>query len=233
MKLVWCAFTGALMLLSVLVTHQQRMAAEDPPGVITRWWDGTMQSVDRTFPDGKPYLHTEYGEDGNTILVHKEWSRQGALVHQQLRLKDGKLEEKRWDYTGKTLHEYTLWLGDGSSFTIQQLYHANGVLASEVTKTEDGLLTNREVSWDRLGRLIGEYHIRSNASHERKSYDEGRLVSKRTDFGSGDWEEITYWPNGNPRFRVYYTKLTGKLTEESFNQDGTLSLQGPNQLRGD
>jgi antitoxin component YwqK of YwqJK toxin-antitoxin module len=233
MRLVWVAFTGALMLLFVLVTHQQQMAAQDPPGVVTRWWDGTKQSVEEYYDTGKLYSRTEYGEDGKTVLLYKQWSRTGVLEHQLIRLKDGKLEEKKWHFGGRTLSLYRLWLGDESSPIIEQTFYADGVMATENVKTEDGMTFIRQVTWDSLGRLVSEYHIRDNASHERKEYVDGRLETKRTDYGTGDWEEVLYWDNGNQRHRTYYTKLTGKLTEESFNKDGTPASRGPNQMRGD
>lgn len=233
MRLVWCAFTGALMLLSVLVTHQQRTAAEDPPGVVTRWWDGTLQSQDETWPNGKPASHTEYGEDGKTILLQQQWTPEGVLSREFKRLKSGQAEERVWDRSGKILRLYRLWLGDQSTYIIERVYHANGLMQREETKTEDGMLVNSRSSWNAAGVIENEYHIMPNASHETKQYMDGKIFTKRTDFGSGDWEELNYFPNGNVRQRMYFTKLTGKLTEESFNEDGTPALKGPNQLRGD
>lgn len=222
MNLRWCAFTGVLMLVSVGATFLHQEAVKDPPGVVTRWWDGTMQTVDTFHSNGRIRTHTEYSDDGKTILVYKQLTRDGVVVHEKIRLEDGNLEDKTFAADGKTLRNYTLWFGDESYFLVQRSYFDTGKLASEVIKTEDGKVTQTERIFNEDGSLAQEFFVNRSAAQESKEYNRGVLISHSVLHGSHDRDVFTFYPDGSKRSVERTIKLNGESTFQLFNRRGQL-----------
>lgn len=225
MNLRWCAFTGALMLLSVGFTTLHLGVAQDPPGVKTRWWDGTTQTVDTTHGNGRPASHTELSDDGRTILVQQKWSYEGALVYSAQRHKNGRFEVKEFTYDGKVLTSHTLWAGDMSYFLFQRAYYRNGQLMLEEINTEDGMVTSDRRHFNEDGTLQMEYHILKNADQETREYRDGKLFKVFLLRGSGDRETTTFYPSGTMRSFQKAVKLDGSFRHDVFRADGTLQLR--------
>jgi antitoxin component YwqK of YwqJK toxin-antitoxin module len=101
---------------------------QNPPGVYTRWYDGTTQRIDKFYPDGKLQSTTVYGDDGKTVLILAEVTDAGAIVHSKVRREDGKVEEKRYSDDGKILLKQTIWVGDGSYFLARREFFPDGKL---------------------------------------------------------------------------------------------------------
>lgn len=218
----WCAFTGALMLGFVLVTFLHKAVMQDAPGVTTRWWDGTLNTVDKHHANGQVASRTVYGDDGKTVLAYQEWTIDGALVRQKIRQKDGRVEEKRFSVDGKVLLNYALWNGDERSFVIKREYHDNGKLSSEVIMTEDGQHAQHRRTFSSDGSLEEEYKILSNADQETISYLNGKPARRFVFKANGDTETTAYYPSGAIRMSERTIRLTGAREVKCFSEDGRL-----------
>lgn len=222
----WCVFTGALMLAFVGVTFVHKEVAQDPPGVHTRWWDGTTQSVDTQFPDGKPRTHTEFSDDGKTVLLAQEWEYgSGALIHEKKRHKDGRVEEKVWYRGGKQLETHTLWLGDEMNYQAQIRYYPNGKMASQDIKTEDGQLSVDMKQWDDKGVIQTQVEIRSNAEQVQTFFQDGKKYRESILEGTGDRINASFWDNENYKMRTRQVKLDNSTVTEAFYRDGSLRVK--------
>jgi antitoxin component YwqK of YwqJK toxin-antitoxin module len=226
MNMKWCAFTGALMLLFVVAALTHQVVSQDPPGVTSRWWDGTRQSVEKFYDNGKPSLRIEYGDDGKTVLSYTKWSRNGAVVLQKQRQEDGTLEEKEFTDDGKTLLHYVLWNGDGQSFRIEREYSpypdSLGKLTSEEVKTPDGRLTIERRSYYPPGVLSSETKILDDGwgDNQNDSYSNGKLVSRSILRGSGDQIQIRFHDNGTMASRSTVFAFNHSSTGEFFDDQG-------------
>lgn len=223
MNLKWCAFTGALMLCFVAATFYHKEVSQDPPGVTTRWWDGSLQSVETKYDNGKLERRTTYGDDGKTVLTLEEWNWDGVLVHTKIRGKDGRVEEKLFRDDGKTPAFYKLWNGDEQTFVIERQFHPNGKLASETIMTEDGLVAAEARQFDREGNLQMERRVLDNADQETNIFSQGKLQRRAVFKANGDsWDE-SFDENGKLRSRSKDIRLDGSSVLETFDADGKVT----------
>ncbi len=223
MSLKWCALTGALMLGFVYLTYQHKAVSTDPPGVKTRWWDGTLASKETVRPDGSVENRTEYGDDGKTVVSFREWNSEGVIWHSKMRQKDGRVEEKHFADDGKTIRRYTLWNGDEKTFFIRREYGYNGKMNSETIMTEDGLVVQEERNFNDDGTLFLERKVLDNADQETKIFSRDGKVARRSLFkGSGDLWEERYHANGKVAERTKMIRLDGSSETEAFTEEGKL-----------
>ena len=223
MTMRWCVLTGALMLAFVYATLTYKNVVQNPPGVYTRWYDGTLQRINRFYPDGHLKSTTVYGDDGQTVIVLAELTDDGAIIHSKVRRPDGKVEEKAYSDDGKVILQQTIWSGDGTYYLVRRLFWDNGQLHDEDIKTEDGTVTSSRRLLYRDGTLAFEVHVLPNADQEAKSYTKGVLVERQLLKGNGDKIIESFRPTtGVLAQRVTNIALTSELKTEYFNADGTL-----------
>lgn len=227
MTLKWCAFTGALMLAFVAATYVHKGVTADPPGVETRWWDGTTASKEVRYRNGQLASRVEFGDDGKTVITLREWNMQGALTHSKLRsIKDGTVEEKLFTNDGKILILHKLWNGDELTFRAERnFWPNNGKIRSEVINTEDGLVPAEERQFDRNGTLNMERKILDNADQETRSFTDGKLRSAGIFKANGDLWQETYDDEGRVTMRQKSIRLTGASSTEGFHKGKLIYTQ--------
>jgi len=234
MTLKWCVFIGALMLAAVFFTqdHQNTVHKFSSEGVHTRWWDGTREKVDFFHSNGKLAQSTTYGDDGKTVLTLKEWSYDGALTHEKTRREDGKVYEKVFSEDGKVLLQETLWVGDESYYVTQRDYHSNGNLVMETVMTEDGRAPILRRMLDSNGVLLEESRIKSNATQEVNSYENGALIRRQTFGANGDLTvELFFAGTEIVSQRTKMIRLDGSVTTQNFDRNGKLLESSPSLRR--
>ncbi len=223
MPIRWCAFTGALMIAFVALTFSHKRAAEPPPGVEKRWWDGTVKSVETRHYDGKLATRTEYGEDGVTVNAFTEWNSNGAVIREKKRLKSGLVESKEYDFTGKYLSKHILYNGDEQTVQVMRQYWPNSdKLLQEMIMTEDGLVTRKRRNFTPEGILASEYEILPNATQVGKTYKNGKLHSQMELKGSGDHTNTTFTQAGAIRQKKSVSRLKAESVTECFYDNGEL-----------
>jgi antitoxin component YwqK of YwqJK toxin-antitoxin module len=222
MSIKWCAFTAALMIAFAVFTFQQKAVLQDPPGVTTRWWDGTTQSVETLYPDGKRQSLTIFGDDGTTVNALGEWTPEGVLVHTKIRQDDGTVEEKLFEQDGKTLQGYTLWNGDERTMRIQREYYS-GKLTSEVIYNEEGSFPKLTRRFDFDGQLQQEIRLLDNADQQTDHYRDGKLYSTFIFKANTDRVNISYYAPGGPMYNKYTdVALDHSQIQEYFAQNGQI-----------
>ncbi|MBS1996305.1 MAG: hypothetical protein JSS86_08350 [Cyanobacteria bacterium SZAS LIN-2] len=221
MNLKWCAFTGALMLLFIAATFEHHSVVQDPPGVHTRWWDGTTEMKEIFYPSGKIKSRTTYGEDGSTILTRKEWSPNGLITAELTRRDDGKVYRKEYMPDGKRTLKESLWEPDMMYFLASREYYPNGQLALEETMTEDGTAMTLMRSYDEQGRVTLERRVLDNADQVANQFDDGHIVRREIMKANGDNVSEVFF-NGTDVVSVRQTqiRLDGTVITESFNKQG-------------
>ena len=221
MNLRWCAFTGALMLVFVAATFYHKEVSQDPQGVVTRWWDGTLQSRETFYPNGHMERRTVFGDDGKTVVSLEEWNRLGMLRHKKLRSKkDGRVEEVYLGDDGKTIERYKLWNGDEQTFVIERQFYPDGKVASETIMTEDGLVAAEQRSFERDGQLRSERRVLDNADQETSMFSGGKLRNRNTFKANGDsWSE-SFDENGKVTMREKQIRLDNSSVREVFDAAG-------------
>ena len=227
MKIRWCAFTGALMLCFVLVTFWHRAVIQDLPGVKTRWWDGTTQSIEQLYENGKPQSFTQFGDDGKTVLLLREWTPAGVLVHEKLRLPEGTLEERMFSNDGKIVVLYRLWNGDEVTFRIKRRYFDDGKLSQEEIRTDDGMTTKHRRTFTYDGSLAEEFRVLDNADQQTDNYYDGKLNSTSIWKANSDQINISYYrenglPSGLIESRQTIVAMNHSELTEQFAKDGQL-----------
>lgn len=228
MTLRWCAFTGALMLALVAATYMHQGATRDPEGVVTRWWDGTMESKEVRLSDGRLVHRVEYGDDGKTIITLREWNYRGALIHSKLRQKDGTVEEKVFNEDGKVLLLHKLWNGDELTFRSERTFRSDGSIESETIMTEDGLVPAERRQFDRDGKLSMESRVLDNADQQTDMYRNGKVFNRSVFKANGDsWEEMLS-DDGRVKMRSKSIRLTGERESEGFTPSGKLLFRQKN-----
>mgnify|MGYP003384314554 CR=1 FL=1 len=220
LNIKWCLVTGALMLCAVVFTHMQSESSQVPPGVTTRWWDGSVQSVNSSFPNGKPQLRIEYAEDGKTELLRREWNSNGMLMIEKVRLPDGKVEEKEWYNDGKVLAHQIIWVTEGKSFQSKLNFHTNGNKSGEEIRTEDGQSALSRKFFDESGTITSSYEVLPNADQREVEYSEGKMVQESILRGTGDVVYSIFRDNENLVNRSTRFKLDKRLIEEFFGNSG-------------
>jgi antitoxin component YwqK of YwqJK toxin-antitoxin module len=233
MTLKWCAFTGALMLAFVFATLIHKGVTADPPGVETRWWDGTVASKEVRYPNGKLAMRVEFGDDGTTVISLKEWNEHGALIHSKQRsIEDGTVEEKQFTYDGKILVLHKLWNGDELTFRAERTFWPNnGKISTETINTEDGLVPAEVRQYDREGNLQMERKILDNADAVTTMYSSGKVTSRSIFKANGDsWEEMV-WGDGSLKYRSKTTRLDGEQESEGFTPSGKLLFKATGNLQ--
>jgi antitoxin component YwqK of YwqJK toxin-antitoxin module len=220
------------MLAFVAATYVHKGVTQDPPGVETRWWDGTMASKEVRYPNGKLMMRAEFGDDGTTVITLREWNEAGALTHSKLRQKDGTVEEKVFSANGKILLLHKLWNGDELSFRAERTFWPdNGKLRMEQIMTEDGINTAESRQYDRQGNLSMERRIQDNADQVSTSYRDGKVVSRSIFKANGDlWEELL-WDDGSLKMRNKEVRLNGDKESEGFTPKGTLLFKLTGNIR--
>lgn len=218
----WCLFTGALMAFAVMFTHSHLKTTAPEDGVVTRWWDGTTQSVTSRYQNGKPARLTEYAEDGKTILVDKEWASSGKLLHQKLRLEDGRVEEKEWYFDEESLRHHIVWLSDERTTVMERHYAQNGNLTREIYKTEDAssVVLKKDYESD-TGLLRETYEVLKNADQLTTYYADGIKTQEFILRGTGDRITTIYGDKG-PVTRETQVKLDDSVISETFGDGGRL-----------
>jgi antitoxin component YwqK of YwqJK toxin-antitoxin module len=220
MTIKWCTFTGALMLLAVLCTHMQQSVTSDPPGVTSRWWDGTRASEVKYYKNGQMSARTIYGDDGHSVLSSMRWNPAGAVTYSLIRQKDGTVEEKAFSYDGKVLLRYRLYNGDMQSTRVVREYSDDtGKIVQERIWTPDGKQMIESREWDRLGRLSFESRIMDNkwADNVTDYYQDGKLSRRTILRGTGEQFEIRFGSNGKMSTRTMYNGFTDDASEETFD----------------
>ena len=228
MKIRWCAFTGALMLCFVSATYLHQAVSRDPPGVTTRWWDGTVSTKSVVYPDGKPRSFVQYGDDGETVLHMQVWNHNGVLIQEKIRKAEGTLEENQFSSDGKTLLRYRLWNGDENSYQLARDFYLDGKLQMEDVRTEDGTNTKRKRTFDTDGRLYNEYRILDNADQQTDNYWDGKLTSTSIFKANSDQVTISYYqddglPAGQMASRDTQVFWNHSSKQERFTEDGQLA----------
>jgi antitoxin component YwqK of YwqJK toxin-antitoxin module len=232
MNLKWCAFTGALMLAFVAATFYHKEVTQDPPGVSTRWWDGTLQSTETKYDNGKLERRTTYGDDGKTVLTLEEWSWEGVLVHSKIRSqKNGRVEEKMFQADGKTLSFYKLWNGDEQTFVIDRRFQLNGKLESEAIMTEDGLNATIQRTFDSNGDLSMERQVLDNADQSTSTFANGKLTERSIFKANGDSLSEQFDENGKLQSRFKQVRRDGTSVFETFDADGKVGLRRENDSK--
>lgn len=230
MNLKWCAFTGALMLAFVALTFVHKEVSQDPPGVVTRWWDGTLQSVESKYDNGKLARRTTYGDDGKTVITLEEWDWSGALTHTKIRGKNGRVEEKTFQEDGKTVASYKLWNGDELTFVIERRFFRSGKVATETINTEDGLTTVEQRQFEENGQLRVERIVLDNADQATSMFNNGKLTNRSIFKANGDsWDE-QFDENGKLQTRSKQVRLDGSSVVETFFPDGKVSSRSEEKL---
>lgn len=221
-----CAFTGVLMACAVAFTFLHINWVKDPAGTSTRWWDGSVQAQDTFYSDGKKRTHTEFGDDGKTVLVYREWTRDGILVREKLRQEDGKLEDKDYGEYGGRLIAYTLWTPDEQAFTLRREWFGDGQLRSEEIKTEDGKQTLDITVYNYDGSKYQEAHLLPNGDNVRRIYDQGKLFREEQTHPSSGLVEISlfYVESGVRKTYARFTTDRSSLIE-TFSEAGVLELR--------
>lgn len=220
-----CAFTGVLMACAVAFTFVHMSWVQDPAGTTSRWWDGSVQSRDTFYNNGAKRTHTEFGDDGKTVLVYREWERNGILVREKLRQDDGKLEDKAFDdYTGRMI-AYTLWTPDEQEYTEKREWYDNGKLRSEEKKTEDGKQRLDIVLYEYNGAINQEAHLLPNGDSVRRVFDLGKLVREEFVYSASGVQEINlYYDTGVKKTYARFT-TDGSVLIETFSEAGDLELR--------
>lgn len=233
MNLKWCAFTGALMLASVFATFYHKEVNQDPPGVSTRWWDGTVQSRETRFSSDKLQSRTEYGDDGITVVRYQEWNWEGKLVHSKVRdKKTGQVEEKRFSDDGAVLVVHKLWNGDERTFLVEREFHPRtGKLLSETINTADGLTAAEQRRFDDNGTLFMERRVLDNADQETKMFSGGKLRQRSVFKANGDQWVETFNDAGVMTSRSKEIRLDGDSVYERFSaRTGKLVARRENNM---
>lgn len=227
MTLKWCAFTGALMLAFVAATYVHKGVTADPPGVETRWWDGTTASKEVRYRNGQLASRVEFGDDGKTVITLREWNERGALTHSKLRsIKDGTVEEKLFTEDGKILVLHKLWNGDELTFRAERnFWPNNGKIRSETINTEDGLVPAEVRQFDRDGTLNMERKILDNADQVTRSFTDGKLRSVGNFKANGDLWQEDYDDEGRVTLRQKQIRLTGESITEGFRKGKLIFTQ--------
>jgi antitoxin component YwqK of YwqJK toxin-antitoxin module len=221
MNLRWCAFTGALMLVFVAATFYHKEVTQEPQGVVTRWWDGTMQSRETFYPNGQMERRTVFGDDGMTVVSLEEWNRLGVPTHVKLRRKkDGRVEEVFFGADGKTIEHYKLWNGDEQTFVIERQFYPNGKIAMERLMTEDGLAATEQRSFEPDGQLRSERLVRDNADQETKMFSGGKLRNLNTFKANGDSLSESFDENGKVTMREILIRFDNSSVREVFDDAG-------------
>jgi antitoxin component YwqK of YwqJK toxin-antitoxin module len=230
MNLKWCAFTGAIMLVFVAATFYHEEVSKDPPGVVSRWWDGSLQSVEVKHSNGKLANRMTFGDDGVTVLTLEEWDWAGVLTHSKIRRKDGRVEEKMFSEDGKTVSFYKLWNGDELTYVIERKFHPNGKLASETIMTEDGLVAAEQRMFEENGNLRMERRVLDNADQATDMYANGKLMERSIFKANGDsWNE-QFDENGNLHSRSKNVRLDGSSVFETFFADGKVKSRSEEKV---
>jgi len=218
------------MLAFVAVTFYHKEVSQDPPGVVTRWWDGTLQSVEHKYSNGQLADRTVYGDDGKTVIEQMQWSATGGLMRSIVRQKSGHVEEKHFQRNG-TLSRYKLWLGDMRLFVIERTYYDNGQLEQETLYTEDGLVPAETRSFSQKGQLEMERKVLDNADQRTDFYRQGKLTTRHIFKANGDtWEEMFY-DNGALQLRSKSVRLNGDIEKEGFSKAGKLVFKQTGSFR--
>lgn len=218
----WCTITGALMLATVVATYLHKEVTADPPGVETRWWDGTKKVEETYWAPGKVATRTEYGDDGKTVLTYRQYDYEGRLENEKIRLKNGTVEESRYMFDGQKsfLYQYTLWLGDESNFLISRMFWSDGKMRQEVIKTDDGLVPKHVRMWGQNGQLLRESQILPNAAQQSDEYVNGKLSKRETLYGTGDVVTQAFRDNGTMSSEERQIKLSGNFENTYFDDKG-------------
>ncbi|MDZ4838314.1 MAG: hypothetical protein SGJ27_31405 [Candidatus Melainabacteria bacterium] len=225
MNLKWCAFTGALMLVFVAATFYHKEVTQDPPGVSTRWWDGSLQSVEHKYANGKLEQRTTYGDDGKTVLTYETWDSKGKLMHSKIRRKDGRVEEKLFREDSESLASFKLWNGDELTFVVEQKFGRNGKLLSEVIMTEDGLVAAEQRQFDDKGNLQIETRVLDNADQETSMFSGGVRTARNVFKANGDsWSE-SFDEKGRLTSRDVRVRLDNSSVRETFAPDGKVTAR--------
>jgi antitoxin component YwqK of YwqJK toxin-antitoxin module len=211
------------MLAAVFATFEYKNVAQDPPGVYTRWWDGTTQRVDVFYPNGKLKSTTTYGDDGKTVMIDVQLTDQGAIIHSKVRQEDGKVLEKNFSEDGKVLLAKILWSGDETYFVARQEFYEDGTLQSESIMTEDGQAPVSRRMFNPDGSLAMESKILANADQEAKQYLNGKVIHRSVFKANADKIDEFYRPaTGIISRRTTETALTKDVYNEVFDDEGNL-----------
>lgn len=234
MTLRTLALMGVIMLVSAVLTLVQVHYTQDPIGVTTRWYDGTVELKETFFENGKLQTRTTYGDDGKTIITHEEWDTQGRVTHTKFRLPDGKVEAKYFHRNKLQIHQ--ILSGDMSYFLMERNYSWNGNISTETFFTEDGKVAREKRHFYDNGNMSFEHVILGNADQRvTEFYEDGipsniRLLRgngstriekyRRNGYRSAEIELFTNFGNGLIDVKVFDEK--GVLTEHSSRPgDGT------------
>jgi len=228
LNLKQCVLTGALMLAIIPLSYYHLSLVADPPGVHTRWYDGSVEMTETFYPSGKIQIRTTYGEDGKTVITLKEWSEDGILLREKARRQDGKVVEKRYEFSQNPsqVSAETLWAADESFPLAERQYYRNGSVQMEQLMTEDGHAVSLMRAYEQNGNLKLERRVLDNADQQGTEFNNGQPVRREVMKANGDhWAEIFYDGTEVVSQRQIEIRLTGEQISERFDKKGILTYR--------
>jgi len=229
LNLKQCVLTGALMLAIIPLSYFQLSLVQDQPGQHTRWYDGSLESSEEFYSNGKPHLRVTYGEDGKTVLTLKEWAKDGVLVREKTRRPDGKILEVNYGFRSGNeakISDERLWAADESFALAERTYYPNGKVQSETVMTEDGHIASLSRMYEENGNLKTEIRALENADMQGTEFNNGVPVRRELGKANGDhWVEIFYDGTEVVSQRQKQIRLTGEQISERFDKKGMLTYR--------
>ncbi len=224
MSLRWCTYTGAAMIIAVLTTYFLLPRDADPPGIKTRWWDGTLESEEQYHYDGKLFSRTIYGDDGKSVVKHEQWDPDGALRMSKVRLADGTLELHRYTPKGQ-VEQYQLRTGDDRLQLIERNYLADGKLSTEKLFSPDGsYMISYKRNFDN-GQLRHSVTLtKTGEQTEEIYYRSGKLKKQSNQSINGQAKTTWFYEDGKVLRKDSVSREEGVLVE-TFDRNGQLDVR--------
>ena len=234
MNLKWCALTGALIIISGFAITLFAPATGDPPGVTTRWWNGTVETIEEIRYDGSRTV-TTFGDDGQTVVKYERFDYDGKLRQIAQRLPEGTVETK-WFRSGGELERYTLRSPDERDLLEAREYHPDGTLQREEIYTKDGRMLLKRRTYDKNGKLKESEDMRPNGDRVSESYySNGNLKSRSNYSLGGKYDKVMHYSDGTLYYRETvtdkeshldtYDREGRSLVHRTSNPDGTIHFE--------
>lgn len=222
MSLRWCGITAVLLAAVVVFTLVQIRTSQEEPGITRRWWDGSIEKIERRYSDGTLYQRTFYGDDGASVLRDEVYSS-GRLSMLRVRLPDGTMEVRTYDYDNK-LSSYVLKTPDERFNLIKREYYSDGKLKLEEISSKDGSIVLENRKWFQDGSLEREETVSPAGDVNLVEYwSKDVLKTKQVQHINGTGERIDYRSDGKTisRKRVDTAEAA---SIETYTYNGTLKM---------
>lgn len=226
----WCIFTAVLLAavggLSLYTIHQ----AQPEPGVTRRWWDNTLEKVERFRYDGSLDRRTYYGEDGQSVLRDEQYNYDGSLRTLSVRLPDGNMETTAYGGADKKqLVVYELRTPDGITL-ISKTWYADGKPRAETKYSPDGRIALEQRSWFADGSLEHEQRVTPTGGiNIVKYWRKDVLKFKQTSQIGGGADLVWYFDDGKSIMRTEAIKDKSAVIE-TFKKDGKIKVREEQDL---